>query len=71
MELGDAKTSGKDVDEEIGGEIDGSSAIEGGRRRGHQKALWKKRKREREGGEDGDEVKAQDKAGTGRCKYPA
>ena len=47
MELGNAKTSGKDVDEEIGGEIDGGSAIEGGGRRGHQKALWKKRERER------------------------
>ena len=38
MQLGNAKTSGKDVDEKIGGEIDGGSAIEGGGRRGHQKA---------------------------------
>ena len=37
------------MDEEIGREIDGGSAIEGGGRRGHQKALWKeKRERERE-----------------------
>ena len=35
--------------EEIGREIDGGSAIEGGGRRGHQKAFWKKREREGEG----------------------
>lgn len=38
MQLGNAKTSGKDVNEEVGGEIDGGSAIEGGGRGGHEKA---------------------------------
>ena len=43
------------MDEEIAGEIDGGSAIEGGGRRGHQKASWKE-KREREGERGGGET---------------
>lgn len=46
MEVGKMKTSGEDVDEEIRGEIDGGSAIEGEVGREHMKA-WRVKERKR------------------------
>ena len=38
MKVGKAETRGEEVDEEVGGEVDGRGAIEGEGRRGHGKA---------------------------------
>ena len=49
MQVGHAKINGKDMNEEMGREINGRCAIEGERRREHRKTLRRKeRERERE-----------------------
>ena len=38
MKVGEAKTRGQGVNQEVGGEVDGRGAIKGEGRRGHGKA---------------------------------
>lgn len=53
MKGGHTKGSGQDMDEEMGGDVDGRSTVEGEGRREHEKA-W--RMREREAGREEEDM---------------